>query len=236
MNTMKNLVTSIFLILIFSYMSIAQEKKKIEYSSSVLYTTAELGTKIKVLTGNVIFYHENAKMLCDSALFNISDNLFHAFGNIKVAKPTEEDTVFLYGDTLHYDGNKELARVRSNVSLLQGSLRLYTDSIDYDMKADLGYYFNGGTTINGDDTLSSVFGYYYAQRKELFFKKNVVINNPKFEMYSDTLKHNTESRISYFLGPSEIFSEENYIYCEDGWYDHDKHYSIFSKNNHHSLI
>ena len=227
---MKKLITVLIISLIIIQAGLAQDKKKIEYSSTVLYTTAELGPKIKILTGNVIFLHENAKMHCDSALFNVSDNLFHAFGHIKIAKPTEEDSVFLYGDTLHYDGNKKMARVRKNVSLIQDSLRLYTDSIDYDMNEDMGYYFNGGTTINGEDTLSSVYGYYYAQRKELFFKKNVVVNNPEFEMYSDTLKHKTDSRISYFFGPSEIFSDENYIYCEDGWYDHKKHYSKFSKN------
>jgi lipopolysaccharide export system protein LptA len=209
----------------------AQKKKKIQYKSGVLYTTEELGPDIKVLIDSVVFTHENAKMYCDSALFNPSANFFDAFGNIKVVKPTEErDTVFLYGDTLRYDGDKKLASVRNRVSLLNDSLRLFTDSLDYDLQQDMGYYFDGGITINGDDTISSNYGYYYATQNEFFFKENVVVNNPRFEMYSDTLKHNTEKHISYFFGPSEIFSDENYIYCEDGWYNHDKHLSRFKKN------
>ncbi|MEA2043284.1 MAG: OstA-like protein [Bacteroidota bacterium] len=227
---MRNFALLLLTGIIFTQTLSAQKKKKIEYNSDVLYTTELLGPKIKILTGHVVFYHENSTMSCDSALFNISKNLFDAFGNIKVIKPTEEDTVFLYGDTLHYNGNLKIAKVRNRVSLLQDSLRLYTDSIDYDLNKDLGYYSNGGTTINGQDTLSSIFGYYYANRKELFFKEDVIINNPRFEMFSDTLRHNTEKRISYFLGPTEIYSEENYIYCENGWYDHNKHQSEFSKN------
>jgi len=49
-------------------------------------------------------------------------------------------------------------------------------------------------------------------------------------MYSDTLKYNTISKIAYFLGPTDIISEENFIYCENGWYDTDKNISQFNKN------
>jgi len=221
----------LILILVLFQTAAAQKKKKIQYKSGVLYTTEELGPDIKVLIDSVVFTHENAKMYCDSALFNPSANFFDAFGNIKVVKPTEEkDTVFLYGDTLRYNGNRKLASVRNRVSLINDSLRLYTDSLDYDLQQDMGYYFDGGITINGDDTISSNYGYYYARQDEFFFKENVIVNNPRFEMYSDTLKHNTEKHISYFFGPSEIFSDENYIYCEDGWYNHDKHLSRFKKN------
>lgn len=229
---MNKISTAIVFLLVFSNIAFSQpDKKKIEYKSGVLYTTAELGPEIKILIDSVEFMHENAKMYCDSALFNPGKNYFEAFGRIKVVKPTEDrDTVWLYGDTLRYDGNEKLASVRNRVSLLNDSLRLYTDNLDYDLRQDMGYYFDGGLTINGEDTLSSTYGYYYAKQKEFFFKDNVVVNNPRFEMYSDTLKHNTEKHISYFFGPSEIFSEENYIYCEDGWYDHDRHISRFKKN------
>ena len=49
-------------------------------------------------------------------------------------------------------------------------------------------------------------------------------------MYSDTLKHNTETKVSYFLGSTDIISDSNYIYCENGWYDHNKDISQFNKN------
>ena len=95
---------------------------------------------------------------------------------------------------------------------------------------NMGYYFNNGISLNGEDTLKSVFGYYFADDDEFFFKKNVEIINPGFKMYSDTLKHNTETKVSYFLGPTDIISDSNYIYCENGWYDHNRDISQFNKN------
>ena len=206
-------------------------QKKIDFDSKYLFTTEELGTGIKVLTDSVVFKHENSIMFCDSALFDYANNYFDAYGNIKIIKPTKEnDTVFLYGDTLHYSGREKYARVRNNVVLEKDSMVLTTDSLDYDLEANLGYYFDSGITKNGDDTIKSVYGYYYADDNEFFFKEDVEILNPRFRMYSDTLKHNTKTEISYFIGPTEIISDSNYIYCENGWYDHKINISQFNQN------
>jgi len=223
----KILIAILFLFVI----NICFSQKKIDFDSKYLFTTEELGPDIKVLIDSVVFKHENSVMFCDSALFNYSNSYFDAYGNIKIIKPTKEnDTVYLYGDTLHYSGKLKYAKVRNNVILEKDSLILYTDSLDYDLKQNLGYYFDSGTTINGEDTLRSVFGYYYADDNEFFFKKDVVITNPSFKMYSDTLKHNTKSKVSYFIGPTDIVSDSNYIYCENGWYDHENDISQFNKN------
>ena len=52
-----------------------------------------------------------------------------------------------------------------------------------------------------------------------FFMDSVVIVNPDYTIYTDSLKYDTQTEISYFFGPTEILSEERYIYCENGWYD-----------------
>lgn len=202
-----------------------------KYFANELYTTKELGPEVKILIGNVVFKHDSSEMFCDSAIFNTTKNQFNAFGNIQIIKPSEQDTVFLYGDTLNYIGELKLAKVRNNVKLIKDSLTLLTDSLDFDMVDNIGYYFANGTTINGKDTLKSVFGYYYSDLNELFFKDSVVIINPRFNMYSDTLKHNTKTNTSFFLGATEIISQDNYIYCEDGWYNHESNKAEFSANS-----
>ncbi len=210
----------------------AQEKKRIDYQSNILYTTAELGPDIKILTDSVIFFHEGSEMRCDSAQFNPSADSFKAFGHIEIIKPNEEeqDTVFLYGDSLRYSGQSKMAVIRSNVILIKDSLTLMTDSLDYDLNTNIGYYPQYATTVNGEDTLKSKEGYYYSDKNELFFKDSVEVINPRFKMYSDTLKHNTKEKISYFFGPTDIISDSNYIYCEKGWYDHEKDLASVSKN------
>ncbi len=228
----QNKNTILLTVLLFISTTIfAQEPKKIDYESGTLSVTEKLGPNIKILKDNVTFFHEGATMYCDSAYFNTAENFFDAYGNIQLVKPGEADTVYLYGDTLHYSGKTKLAQVRKNVRLIKDSLVLKTENLDYDLNTSVGTYFDGGTTLNGEDTLTSVLGYYYSDNNEFFFKDSVVVKNPQFKMFSDTLKHNTKTKISYFLGPTQIISDSNYIYCENGWYNHEKDISQFNKNS-----
>ncbi|MBN1250662.1 MAG: hypothetical protein JXR51_15385 [Bacteroidales bacterium] len=229
---------NILLFLVFVTISIninAQAKKKIEIiNSKTLEATEILGPDIKVLIGDVILKHDSAYMYCDSAYYNTKANYFTAFGNIHVISPTEDmvDTVNLYGDSLTYYGSKKMAHVRNNVILEKDSMTLYTENLDYDLKENIGYYFDGGRTLNGQDTLISKLGYYYANNDELFFKDSVIVQNPKYTIYSDTLKHHTKNKISFILGPTNIIASDssNYIYSEHGWYDHKKDLAQFDKN------
>ncbi len=202
-----------------------QETKMITYEhSDSLNVNEVLFPGIKFLHGNVILKHDSAYMYCDSAHFNEADNSFIALGHVRVISPTEDllDTVFLFGDSLHYSGRNKLAEVRYNVVLQKDSMILFTENLDYKMAENIGYYFGGGRTLNGADTLISKKGYYYADLDELNFKDSVVVHNPKYTMYSDTLKHHTKKKISYILGPTDIIASDSSsnIYCESGWYNH----------------
>ena len=79
-------------------------------------------------------------------------------------------------------------------------------------------------------TLSSEKGYYNTKSHLFNFKKNVKVNSQNYEVETDTLNYNSISKISYFLGPSYIYSNENTIYCENGWYDNILNKSQFQKN------
>ena len=205
----------------------------IEHSDSI-NVNEETMPGIQFLRGHVVLKHDSAYMYCDSAYFNTNDNSFVAMNNIKVISPTEDflDTVYLYSDSLHYSGQKKLAEVRYNVILEKDSMTLYTENLDYKMDENIGYYFDGGRTLNGQDTLISKFGYYYADLDELYFKDSVIVQNPKYTIYSDTLKHQTVEKISYLLGPTNIIASDssNWIYSEYGWYNHITDKGKLSKN------
>ncbi|MEA1973641.1 MAG: OstA-like protein, partial [Candidatus Cloacimonadota bacterium] len=205
------------------------EKKEIEIiNSNFIRTTAELGPNIKVLVGQVALHHDSTTMYCDSALYNIELKLIDAFGDIEIQRLHNWDTIYLFGDTLHYNGNTKIAKVRQNVKLLQDTIQLTTDFLDYDLNKKVGTYHNGGRIISGTDTLISKNGYFYSNTKDVFFKTNVQVYSNRAKIFTDTLKHNISSRISYLLGPSEIYSDSNRIYAEFGRYDYNQNRAYLS--------
>ncbi len=236
MNRITQIFCFLFIFFAISNTLLGQKTKEIVIIHSDIVSVNEvLMPGIQILKGEVVLKHDSAVMFCDSAYYNSKEKSFTAFGKIHVQSPTEDllDTVKLWGDSLNYSGREKLARVRSNVRLQKDSMTLYTDNLDYNISEDIGKYINGGRTINGEDTLISRQGYYFANEDELFFKEKVQIFNPKYTMLSDTLKHNTKKKISYILGPTNIVSTDtasNYIYCENGWYNHNKDVAQFNKN------
>ena len=110
-------------------------------------------------------------------------------------------------------------------------MHLSTDILNYDVAKSIGYYTTPGKIVNKENVLTSSQGYYFSKLNDFHFKNNVVLTNPQFVINCDTMKYNTTSRITYFIGPTTIKSKNNLIYCEDGYYDTFKDQSRFSKNS-----
>jgi len=181
----------------------------------------------KVLTGNVIFRHDSSFMYCDSAYFFEQDKTLEAFGAVRME---QGDTLFIYGDYLHYDGRIELAKMRNNVRMVNvrdtSQVTLYTDSLDYDRVANLGYFFEWGRIIDAENELVSLYGQYSPATKIAVFNDSVLLTNPNFTLHSDTLEYSTETKIATILGPSVIESDSGIIHSSRGWYDTENNTSL----------
>ncbi len=173
-------------------------------------------TDVQILRRNVVLYHEGAHMYCDSAYRYLSRNSFEAFGNVRME---QGDTIFVYGDYLYYDGNTKLARLRDNIRMEDRHSTLFTDSLNFDRVANLGYYFEGGMLVDDRNELTSFWGQYDPETKEALFSDSVKLINEQYTIYADTLKYNTESKIADILGPSTIVSDSGYINTTHGWYN-----------------
>ncbi len=237
-------IITTFLLLVLANTAYSQEQTEadttrvreisIEHSDSMVVNEI-LYPDVKILIGSVVLKHDSSYMFCDSALYNFSQQTFRAFGNVHVFSPTNNalDTVHMWGDSLNYHGEEKMAMVRENIILKKDSLMLYTNNLDYNTSEDVAYYFGGGTTLNGEDTLVSVFGYYYANKDEIYFRDSVRAYNPKYTIFSDTLMHDTKHKISYILGSTRIVSTDtsnSYLYCENGWYNHQTDIAQFNHN------
>ena len=171
----------------------------------------------QLLKGNVRFRHDDAYLYCDSAYFFEERNSFNAYGHVRIV---QGDTLFIYGDVLYYDGDTKMARLRKNVRMHNRTVRLTTDSLNYDRGANVGYYFTGGKLTDATNTLTSKFGYYYPGLEMALFRGKVRLTNPNFVMDADTLKYFTETDLAQILGPTTVlYEKETTIYSEKGWYD-----------------
>ena len=169
----------------------------------------------QILVGDVVFRHDSMYMYCDSALFYETSNSLDAYGHVKM---NQGDTLFLYGDRLHYNGDEMLAKVRENVVMIDKKMTLTTDSLNYDRTINLGYYFNWGTVEDTLNVLTSEWGEYDTQSNDAIFNYEVTLSNPNFVLTSDTLHYNTKTQVAKIVGPSNIKSDQNHIYSTLGRY------------------
>lgn len=172
----------------------------------------------QLLSGEVEFRQGGLRMFCDSAVLFELTNSFEAFGHVKML---QGDTVSLVGEYLFYDGESQIAQIRRNVVMTHRESVLTTDSLNYDRLYEVGYYFDGGKLVDGQNVLTSDWGEYYLSTKKSTFNYNVKLDNPKFVLTSDTLHYDLNTKWADVRGPSNILSGDSRIYTEHGWYNTD---------------
>ncbi len=212
------------LLLIFSN---AFSQTRIQIINADLMEFNDFGDrKIRTLTGNVQLEQNGVYLKCERADFDADANTVDATGNVHI----QQDTIDIYSDKLFYNGNDRKAKLTGNVRLTDRKMTLSTSQLDYDMNTRTGYYNSGGELKSDTSLLTSQIGYYYAATRDVFFKKNVRLTNPKYLLTADTLRFNVEQKRAYFLGPTNILSDSNKIYCERGYYDTNNEITQFSQN------
>lgn len=168
------------------------------------------------LTGNVVLRHNNAYMYCDSAKLYQKQNRFEGYNNVRIV---QGDSLVITCNYIDYDGATMLARLREFVVMEHGENTLYTDSLDYDRKTGLGYYFDTGSITDTLNVLSSVYGEYDTKTKKAVFQDEVVLDNPNFILYTDILSYDTETKLADITSPSRIVGDSGVIYTSRGTYD-----------------
>ena len=121
----------------------AQKKVKLRQADMAKGGRLPDGERYDRLLGNVIFTQNNTTIFCDSAHFFKKQNSLDAFGKVKIH---EGDSVKITGSKLEYDGDKKVAKMRTNVVFTKlETATLYTDFLDYSTVTAAGTRF--GTTI-----------------------------------------------------------------------------------------
>lgn len=185
------------------------------------------GVALRKLLGNVQLQQKDVTLYCDQADFYFEENLVDAFGNVHIR---QGDSINIYGEKLHYDGNLKTAKLNKKVKLTDSRMVLTTEELDYDLNTRVGFYLKGGTLVSEEAVLTSNHGYYYSNTADVFFKKEVKLTHPDYVLNTDTLKFNTASRTAYFVSPTTIHSDSFNVYCEGGYYNTQYDIAQFEKN------
>ena len=195
-----------------------QRNKVFLENADELIADESRSTEYQVLRGNVRFRRGDMYMFCDSAYFYDKTSSLDAFGHVHM---TQADTLQVFADVLHYYGEDQVAQLRHNVRLENRSTTLLTDSLDYEITSNVGYYFNHGTIVDNKNNteLTSEFGRYELDTKQAEFTTNVHLISDQYEMNTNLLRYNTQTHIANIIDETVIINDSNTIYTSNGWYN-----------------
>ncbi len=205
-----------FFLFVFSF-SKAQEKKRIDIlHANFLEADENIAQNANRLIGNVNIKHKDILMWCDSAYTYTGTNRVDAFGHVHI---NQGDTLDLYANKIFYDGDISFAQAVDSVKLINKTTTLYSDTLDYDLMSNIGYYDDYGKIVDSTNVLTSFIGKYFVNDDVAHFYKDVEAYSDNYTLTSDTLYYNTTTGRITIVGPTTIKDSANNLYAESGWYD-----------------
>ncbi len=182
---------------------------------------------IQSLFGNVKLQSDQTFFYTDSLAMNHKDNFIEAFGHVHI---NDKDSTDIYSEYMKYFVDTKKITFQKHVELKDGKGTLTTDELHYDMNMHIGDYYNGGKVVNKNTTVTSEEGTYYADTKDVYFKKNVFLKDPAYELTADSLIYNSEQQLATFITNTFIRdSSGRTISTREGYYDLKNHRAQFSK-------
>jgi lipopolysaccharide export system protein LptA len=174
-------------------------------------------TSLQILAGNVKLKQGSTYFYCDSCVINNRTKIFEAFGKVHI---NDSDTAHVYSEYLRYFQDKRIAYLKGGVKLTDGKGVLTTPELEYDVNTKIGIYTKGGRVVNKKTILTSQEGYYYADLKDVYFKKDVDMKDPAYSIKTDSLLYNTETETARFIAYTFIKdSSGRTVETNTGFYD-----------------
>jgi lipopolysaccharide export system protein LptA len=197
------------------------------YADRVRTEQKDSVTEIQILAGKVHLIQGKTQFYCDSAIINKFTKVVEAFGHVHI---NDADSIHTYSDYLIYYMSTKLATLKNNAKLTDGKSTLTTNELHYDVNQKIGEYYNGGRVLNNKTVLTSKEATYYGELKDVYFKRDVVLIDPSYNLKSDSLLYNTQTEITTFITKTIIEdSAKRKITTREGYYDLKNRTASFGK-------
>ncbi len=182
-------------------------------------------TTLQTIAGGAIVKQGTTIFDADSIVVNPTTHTAEAFGNVHI---NQADSVQTYSQYLKYIGTEKMAYLKKDIRLNDKKSTLFTQELDYNLGTGIGNYYNGGKVINGKTVITSKEGTYYSDTKDVYFKNDVEVTEPKNHILTDSLLYNMVSQKSNYVGNTYIKNKEVDIYTTQGTYDFNTGDALFT--------
>lgn len=174
-------------------------------------------TNLTILEGNVVMKQGNTIFKCNRCVKNDRANTFEAWGNVHI---NDSDTTNIYSNHLRYLTDRQIAYLDGDVRLTDGHTVLTAPSAEYNMNTNLATYKNGGKVVNRKTVITSRAANYYTDIKDVIFMKDVKVNDPAYNITTDSLLYNTGNQVARFITYTTIRDSANRkITTKEGFYN-----------------
>jgi lipopolysaccharide export system protein LptA len=199
-------------------------------TGKLTFQTLNDTTKLTIIVGTVKLRQGNTLFYCDSCVVNNNTHTFEAWG--RQVHINDSDTANIYSNHLLYYTQRKLAYLDGNVKMTDGKGVLTTPSLEYDMETNIGIYKNGGKVVNDKTVLTSREGWYYADLKDVYFKNDVKLKDPAYNIATDSLLYNTESKTTRFIAQTLITDTSGVtVETKEGFYNQATKQAEFGRNS-----
>lgn len=200
--------------------------KLIMSADKAIYSVSATNNEVDTLIGDVILIQDSVFMSCNYAIVENQINAF-ASGNVVII---QDDSIYIYADTLRYDGVAKVAILSGEVIMDTKEKRLNTTYLVYDANAKSAVFTNGGTLIENTSQLISREGIYYVEEELAEFKYNVRYKDSVRTILTDSLIYDYARQQIQIISPTRIIEDSTEIYCESGLYSTRSNRGVLSQN------
>lgn len=196
-----------------------------------LQQVEEYGQSYRKALGHARFEHNSTLLICDTALWNVNQNVINAFGNVQII----QNNTVLSSESLDYLIDQNLAQFRGALVQLRDKdgNTLRTTDLDYNTKDSVAVFRNGGALRDKDgQIIESDDGHYYSKFKTFSFTNNVNMYTDSIFVKTDDLDYNTGTNVATFGTGTNAWRDNNMLSSQAGFYERTLEKFTFFRNVH----
>lgn len=196
-----------------------------------LQQVEEYGQSYRKALGHARFEHNSTLLICDTALWNVNQNVINAFGNVQII----QNNTVLSSESLDYLIDQNLAQFRGALVQLRDKdgNTLRTTDLDYNTKDSVAVFRNGGALRDNDgQIIESDDGHYYSKLKTFSFTNNVNMYTDSIFVKTDDLDYNTGTNVATFGTGTNAWRDNNMLSSQAGFYERTLEKFTFFRNVH----